>query len=140
MTDAVEMGPLDDSMPYLFAVEKWAYVPSKSSGELSLDVSAVVVRPEGINQKIFETINLINANTKSRAINLLVALGYGSKEEIKENKKFMMPPAEDVLGQQFGATVRTQVSKDPRYGDKSVFRKLFNEDEYFEMVDKAAAV
>lgn len=135
MTDAVELGPLDADVPYVFAISKWDY-GTGPSGDPKVDAAFDVVKPEGINQKVFDSINIVNPNTKTRAINILAAVGgFGSKEEIKNQKKFKYPPTEDMLGRQFGARVKTQVDPNNQYPDKSVIRSVFTTDEY----EKAAA-
>lgn len=130
MTDAVELGPLDDSQPYVFAISKWDYGKGPS-GDPKVDAAFDVVKPEGINQKVFDSINLTNPNTKTRAINILAAVGgFGSKEEIKKQKKFKYPPTEDMLGRQFGASVKTQIDPNNQYPDKSVLRRVFTVEDY----------
>jgi len=130
MTDAKELGPLDSTIPYVFAISKWDYGKGPS-GDPKVDAAFDVVKPEGINQKVFDSINLINPNTKTRAINILAAVGgFGTKEEIKSQKKFKYPPTEDMLGRQFCATVGTQVDKAGQYADKSIIRRAMSVDQY----------
>jgi len=136
LTGSVELGPLPEDHPYLFAISKWDY-GTGPSGDPKVDAAFDVVKPEGVNQKVFDSINLVNPNTKSRFINILAVVGgFGSKEELKEKKKFKLPPAEDMLGRQFCARVKTQVDKTGRYADKSVLSKLFVVEEYDKMLEE----
>lgn len=137
MTDAAEIGPLDATIPYIFAISKWDY--GEKNGEANVAATFDVVKPEGINQKVFDTINLINKNTKTRAINILAATGeFGTKEDIKGNKKFQMPKTEEMMGLQFGATVKTRGSE--QFGDRSEIRRCFTVEVYEEQVAEASGV
>ncbi len=139
MTDAVELGPLDADVPYVFAISKWDYGKGPS-GDPKVDAAFDVVKPEGISGKVFDSINITNPNTKTRAINILAVVGgFGTKEEIKAQKKFKYPPTEDMLGRQFGAWTKIQVDKNDQYPDKSVIKRVFNPDDY-EKISEAPGV
>jgi len=139
MTDAKEIGPLDPGW-YILSIAKFAY-GTGPSGDRKVDCEFSVVKPEGINQKIFDSINLVNPNTKSRIINVLAGTGeFGTKEEIKANKKFQMPSGDEVIGMQFAARIKTQEDKTGQYSDKSVVQSCMTVAAYEEKQASAAAV
>jgi len=139
MTDAKELGPLEPGW-YILAISKYEYKPGPS-GDPMVALECSVVKPEGINQKIFDNINLINPNTKTRIINILAGTGeFGMKEEIKGNKKFVMPQPDEVIGLQFAARLRTQEDKTGQYPDKSVIQSCMTVEKYEEKQASAAAV
>ena len=134
-TDAKELGPLDENIPYLFAIEGFK-LGVGPSGDPKVDVRARVVEPEGINQMVFDSINLVNPNTKSRLLNILAAIGkWGTKEELRQRSDFTLPSEEEILGEPFGAWVRTR-SGQGQYPDRSEFRKLMTVEEYRQLVEE----
>lgn len=135
-TDSKELGPLEAAIPYVGIISKWAYGKGPTSekapeGDPKVDVTVDVVMPEGVNAKVFDSINLRNENTKSRAVNILAATGaYGTKEEILKNKNFRMPAATKMLGLRLGFWTRVQQDKTGKYPDKSVITRTFREEDY----------
>lgn len=136
MTNVKRIGPLDPTRPYVLAVAGWKYGTS-GSGNPKVDTEMSVVQPEGINQKIFASINLEEPYSIARVQDILVAIGeFGSEEDIKASKKFTMPPSDEVIGMQFGAWLRTEKDKTGEYQDKSVIKGTFPVDQYEELASK----
>lgn len=137
-TDTEEFGALEPGL-YLLGIDKADYGQS-GSGASKIRLECIVMDPEGIKGRIFENINLQHKNTKGRFLNILAALGdWGSKADMKGNKKFAPPPTAELLGRQFGA--RTQIRPgEGEYNDQAVIQRVMSETAYWEEKERTTAV
>lgn len=122
MTDAIELGPIEPEGVYGFAISKWNY-RKNDDGIALVDTAFDVIKPEGKPGKVFDTIQLENEYTKARAKKILAVTGLRKEEDMEKSKKLKMPAPGEMLGQQFGARIKTVRQVD--YPDKSVFVTLF---------------
>ena len=139
-TDAQEFGALPAGK-YIFSIAKWEYTKS-SKGNPAVKLEAVVVRPDNVKGRVFDTINAENEWTKARIMNILAATGeFGSKEDIKAQKKFVAPPSTEMVGLQFAAQTKVV---DPPEGREDLtpqaqLVRIFSVEEYEREVEAGAA-